>query len=69
MYLPQTRKYLDLKIYMDIDEQLRRYWKIQRDMKHRGYSEQKILQQVEERMQDAEKYIYPQRDYADMRIR
>lgn len=69
MYLPQTRKYLDLKIYMDIDEQLRRYWKIQRDMQHRGYSEQKILQQVEERMQDAAKYIYPQRDYADMRIR
>lgn len=68
MYLPQTRKYLDLKIYMDVDEQLRRYWKIQRDAAHRGYSKSEVLRQIEERMPDAEKYIYPQKDYADVLI-
>lgn len=69
MYLPQTRRYLDLKIYMDIDEKLRRYWKIQRDIRYRSYSREKIMQQIEERMPDAVKYIYPQREYADMLIR
>ncbi len=66
MYLPQTRKHLDLKIYMDVDETLRRYWKMKRDMKHRGYSKESILFQMEERMPDAMKYIYPQKNYADI---
>lgn len=69
MYLPQTRKNLDLKIYMDCDETLRRYWKIKRDTGSRGYSMEKILSQIEERMADAEKYIYPQKKYADLVIR
>ena len=68
MYLPQMRRYLDLKIYMDVDETLRRFWKIQRDVAHRGYSKEKIVQQIEERMPDAEKYIYPQKKFADMII-
>lgn len=68
LYLPQMRKNLDLKIYMDTDETLRRYWKIQRDVAHRGYSKEKILKQIEERMPDAQKYIHPQRDYADLVI-
>lgn len=69
LYLPQVRKNLDLKIYMDVDETLRRYWKIQRDIAIRGYSKEKILRQIEDRVLDAEKYIYPQKKYADMVIR
>lgn len=68
LYLPQMRKILDFKIYMDADESLRRYWKIQRDTKHRGYSKEKILEQIESRMPDAHKYIYPQKEYADLVI-
>ena len=66
LYLPQTRKNLDLKIYMDSDEKLRRFWKIQRDTTKRGYSKTAILKQIEDRMPDAIKYIYPQKEYADM---
>lgn len=68
LYLPQMRKNLDLKIYMDVDENLRRYWKIQRDVTYRGYSKKKILEQIEERIPDAKRYIYPQKDYADIVI-
>ena len=57
LYLPQTRKNLDLKIYMDSDEKLRRFWKIQRDTSKRGYSKIAILKQIEDRMPDAVKYI------------
>lgn len=66
LYLPQVRNNLDLKVYMDIDENLRRYWKIQRDISERGYSKEAILGQIADRIPDAEKYIYPQRKYADL---
>ncbi len=69
LYLPQTRKNLDLKIYMDSDEKLRRFWKIQRDTTERGYSKEKVLSSIEERLEDAKKYVYPQRGYADLIIR
>lgn len=66
LYLPQIRKELDLKIYMDIDETLRRYWKIQRDVNKRSYTKKGILKQIDERLPDAEKYIYTQKKYADI---
>jgi len=66
LYLPQVRHNLDLKIYMDVEENLRRYWKMQRDINVRGYSQDRILRQIEERTADAEKYIYPQKRYADI---
>jgi uridine kinase len=68
LYLPQVRNILDLKIYMDIDETLRRYWKIQRDTTKRGYSSENILEQIEQRIPDAEHYIYPQKKYADLLV-
>lgn len=68
-YLPKLRKNIDLKIYIDTDESLRRHWKIIRDTKKRDYSTQKIVEQIETRMDDAVKYIYPQKDYADMIIK
>lgn len=69
LYLPKMRKNLDLKIYMDVDEKLRRYWKIQRDVYQRGYKKEKVLEAIEQRMPDALKYIYPQKKYADILIR
>lgn len=67
-YLPISRKSLDLKIYMDPNETLRRYWKVQRDMTYRGYSLEKILSQIEARVCDARKYIYPQKHFSDLII-
>lgn len=68
LYLPQIRNEMDLKIYMDIDETLRRYWKMQRDVEERGYSKENLLKQIEDRIPDAKKYIYPQKKYADLTI-
>lgn len=68
LYLPQLRKELDLKIFMDTDSELRKFWKIQRDTARRGYTKEQIVRQIEKRIPDAEKYIYPQKKYADMVI-
>lgn len=68
-YLPKMRKIIDIKIYVDTDESLRRHWKILRDVEIRGYAKEKIIQQIEFRKEDAVKYIYPQREYADFIVK
>ena len=69
LYLPQMRQVLDMKIYLDTDEALRCHWKLCRDQGERGYDRAAILEQIKARRKDAEKYIYPQKQYADLVIR
>tara|TARA_R110001583_G_scaffold152016_1_gene303804 strand:+ start:4603 stop:6642 length:2040 start_codon:yes stop_codon:yes gene_type:complete len=68
-YLPSIRKNTDLKIYIDTDENLRRHWKIVRDIATRGYTIEKILEQINKRVEDTEKYIYPQKQFANLIIK
>lgn len=65
-YLPKMRKTIDLKIFLDTEETLRNFWKIKRDTSKRGYSVDKILNQIEFRRDDAIKYIQPQKNYSDL---
>lgn len=65
-YLPKMRKTIDLKIFLDTEESLRNFWKIKRDTEKRGYSIDKILNQIEFRKEDATKYIKPQKNYSDL---
>ncbi len=65
-YLPKMRKTLDLKIYMDTSEDLRRHWKIIRDIAKRSYTKETILEQIEARVPDAVKFIHPQKYFADI---
>lgn len=67
-YLPKMRRALDLKIYLETEENLRRHWKVLRDTKSRGYSKEKVIQSIEDRMPDALKYIWPQKRFADLVI-
>jgi len=68
-YLPQMRKLSDLKIFMDTDTALKIHWKIMRDISKRGYSMEKIVEQISTRQADVDKYINPQKEYADLTIR
>ncbi|NOU87914.1 uridine kinase [Paenibacillus sp. LMG 31460] len=67
-YLPKMRKNIDLKIYIETEEKLRSHWKVLRDTNKRGYSKEKVLQQINIRLPDAQKYIHPQKSYADLII-
>ena len=58
----------NLKIFLDIDENLRIPWKIKRDKKKRGYSYTKILKQIDDRKDDYIKYILPQKKISDIII-
>lgn len=68
-YLKRMRDLIPIKIFMDTDETLRRFWKIRRDTHKRGYSKNKVMAQIEQREQDSEKFIKPQARFADLVIR
>ena len=59
---------IDLKIYLDIADNIKIPWKIKRDVSKRGYTIDKILKQIESRKPDFIKYIYPQKFKADIII-
>jgi len=56
----------DLSVYLDIDEGLRRHFKMQRDVYQRGHTVEKVLAAFERREPDSEKFIRPQARNADL---
>lgn len=66
LYLPEN--IINLKIYMDTDDNLRIPWKIKRDIQKRGYTIKKIMEQINSRKNDFQKYILPQKEKADIII-
>lgn len=68
-YLKKMRDLIPVKIFMEPDEALRRYWKIQRDVQKRGYGARQVVRQIELREEDKQKYIAPQKEFADLIIR
>ena len=66
LYLPMLRNCYDLSVYLDIDENLRRYLKLQRDVSQRGHSEEKVLASFDSRQSDSERFIKPQAAHADL---
>jgi phosphoribulokinase len=65
LYTPTLRKYIDFSLFVDPVDDVKFDWKIRRDMKKRGYSRETVLKEIEERKEDYEKYIAPQKRYAD----
>lgn len=66
LYLPILRECYNLKIYLDIDEALRRYFKLQRDVKQRGHTVERVLSSFQKREPDSERFIRPQALHADL---
>jgi phosphoribulokinase len=68
LYLEKLREAIDLKIYFDTDIPLRVRWKVRRDAGVRGYTETEVLQEIERRKPDVERFIEPQKAWADLVI-
>jgi phosphoribulokinase len=56
----------DVKAYLAPPESLRATWKIKRDTRKRGYTEEQVLEQLRQRESDSDAYIRPQRQWADV---
>jgi len=65
----KMRDAYDVKIYLDPEEELRIKWKIKRDTKKRGYTEEQVMKALEKRKFDSPAYIQPQRTFSDIVVR
>ncbi len=66
LYLPILRNSYHLSIYLDIDENLRRLFKIQRDVHQRGKTVEDVLSSFDRRELDSARFIRPQAEHADL---
>ncbi len=66
LYLPILRDCYNLSVYLDIDERLRRHFKIARDVHQRGHTLEKVLTSFERREPDSVRFIRPQAEHADL---
>jgi len=68
LYNDKINDIINIKIFMDTDRNLIRKWKINRDVKERGYNIDKVLKQIEHREKDYDEYIKNQKNNADIII-
>ena len=68
IYDERVRGLLDFSVYLDISDEVKIQWKIQRDMAERGHTYEDILASIEARKPDFTAYIEVQRQYADVVI-
>jgi phosphoribulokinase len=58
----------DVRVFLDPPEELRRAWKLKRDCTRRNYTTDEVLAELDRRERDAERFIRPQRDHADILV-
>lgn len=66
LYDERVRELIDFSVYFDISDEVKIAWKIQRDMAERGHRYEDVLAQINSRKPDFEKFIEPQREFADV---
>jgi len=65
LFTPTLRKYLDFTLFVDPTKEVKSDWKICRDVKMRSYARDVVLQEMAEREPEYERYIAPQKEFAD----
>jgi len=68
MWDARVRSLLDFSLYLDISDEVKLNWKVQRDMEERGHSLESILASIESRKPDFDAYIAPQKEFSDLTI-
>ncbi|MCG8364134.1 MAG: phosphoribulokinase [Pseudanabaenales cyanobacterium] len=68
LYDERVRDLLDFSVYLDISDEVKIAWKIQRDMAERGHRYEDVLASINARKPDFEAYIDVQKQYADVVI-
>ncbi len=68
LYDQRVRDLIDFSVYLDISDEVKIAWKIQRDMAERGHRYEDVLFAINARKPDFTAYIDPQKQYADVVI-
>jgi len=65
-YSRGARDCYDVKVYLAPPESLRTEWKVKRDTRKRGYTNEQVVEQLRKREPDSEEFIRPQRQWSDI---
>ncbi|MBW4682907.1 MAG: phosphoribulokinase [Microcoleus vaginatus WJT46-NPBG5] len=68
LYDERVRSLLDFSVYLDISDDVKIAWKIQRDMAERGHRYEDVIAAINARRPDFSAYIEPQKEFADVVI-
>ena len=68
LYDERVRSLIDFGVYLDISDEVKINWKIQRDMAERGHRYEDVIAAINARRPDFTGYIEPQKEYADVVI-
>jgi phosphoribulokinase len=68
LYDKRVRDLIDFSIYLDLSDEVKVAWKIQRDMAERGHTLADVTQAISARRPDFDAYIDPQKAHADVVI-
>merc|ERR1719393_1015324 len=69
IYDEKARSVLDLKIYIDIVNDVKFAWKVKRDVEERGWTEEQVREDIQKRLPDFSAYVDPQKANADVVLR
>ncbi|MEA2718074.1 MAG: phosphoribulokinase [Actinomycetota bacterium] len=64
-----SRACFDITVYLDPPEDIRIAWKMGRDTKKRGYTEEQVRAELKKREPESAEFIRPQRAHADIVVR
>lgn len=64
----KVRSLIDFSIYLDISDDIKFAWKIQRDMAERGWTLEQVQASIEQRKPDFAAYVAPQMQFSDVVI-
>jgi phosphoribulokinase len=65
MFTPRLRQYLDFTLFVEPTKEVKSDWKIRRDVRLRGYTRDDVIQEIADREPEYNRYIAPQKEYAD----
>jgi phosphoribulokinase len=68
LYDERVRSLIDFGVYLDISDEVKVNWKIQRDMAERGHRYEDVIAAINARRPDFSAYIEPQKEFADVVI-
>lgn len=66
LYDPDLYERCDLRVFLDMDDRLRQYLKIKRDVTVRGYPLEQVQASIQRRAADRDRFIQPQASNADL---
>ncbi|HEY0487445.1 MAG TPA: phosphoribulokinase [Mycobacteriales bacterium] len=69
LFTKLSRACFEVTVYLNPPEEIRRAWKVARDTSKRGYEEEQVLAELDQREPESEQFIRPQQTFADIVVR